>query len=340
MQEQDTPSAMETPPSGSPNIRAVAAAAGVSTGTVSRALRNMPGLSEETRARILEVAAAMGYDTGKLRVRRLRRITLLLNRQHMALFQNPFYSLILQGMEEACKKANLALSYTTVGLGDSLDSVWDLHDPDGIVCAGFMEDDLLERISKRGIPVVLLDYSWPGIESVNPDNVTGAFLATENLILAGYKRIAYLYGNLAHTSIRLRMRGYLAALYKHGIPANPDLEAELTLPGEYVEEATKATQRLLALPERPDAIFACSDVAAMAAIATLRQAGLSVPGDIGVVGFDDIPSAASHMPTLSTIQVDKAALASIAVERLFAISQGAEAAHPILPVTFIRRGSF
>ena len=331
---------MATPSLSSPNIRAVAVAAWVSTGSVSRALRNMPGLSEDTRARILEIAAAIGYDTGKLRVRRLRRITLLLNRQHMALFDNPFYSLILQGLEEACKQARLALSYTTVGLGDSLDSVWELHDPDGVICAGFMEDDVLDRIAKRGIPVVLLDYAWPGLESVNPDNVAGAFLATESLALAGYRRIAYLCGNLAHTSIRQRMRGYRAALYQHGMLADPELEAELVLPGDYIQETMNATRRLLALPQPPDAIFACSDVAAMAAIAAVREAGRSVPGDIGVVGFDDIPSAASHVPALSTIQVDKSGLTTLAVERLLAISQGAAATHPTLPVTLIRRASF
>jgi len=331
---------MGSPTPATPNIRAVAQAAGVSTGTVSRALRHMPGLSEETRIRILEVAASLGYDTGKLRTRRLRRITLLLNRQHMALFQNPFYSLILQGLEEACKKASLALTYTTVGLGESLESVWNLHDPDGLICAGFMEDDLLERVAARGIPAVLLDYHWPGLESVNPDNLRGAFLATEGLILAGYKRIAYLYGNLAHYSIRLRMRGYRAALFQHGLLADPELEAEMSLPGEYIDESRRATEKLLALPQPPDAIFACSDVAAMAAIAVIRESGRSVPGDIGVVGFDDIPSAASHLPGLSTIQVDKAALATAAVERLLAISQGEEPCQPTLPVSLIRRASF
>jgi DNA-binding LacI/PurR family transcriptional regulator len=324
----------------SPSIRAVAKAAGVSTGTVSRALKNLPGLSEDTRAHVVAVATELGYDTGKLRTRRLRRVTLLLSRMHRAQFHNPFYSLILHGVEEACRAAGLALSYTSIGSGDSLTEVlWNRHDPDGIICAGFLEDDLLKRLHHRGRPMVLVDYRWTGVESVNPDNETGAFLATEHLIEAGYQRIAYLYGSLAHYSIHMRMRGYRAALYKHGRLADPTLEEGMNLPGDYAEEAQEAMRRLLASPHPPDAVFACSDVAATSAMAVIKEAGLSVPGDIGVVGFDDLPSSASHTPSLSTIHVDTSGLGAQAVERLLAVNQGAPSQQPLLPVTLHVRDS-
>ena len=87
--------------SNSPNIRAVAKAAGVSPGTVSRALKAQPGLSEKTRKRVMEIATTLGYDTGKLRRTQLQRVILLLNRAHAAHFNNPFYSIVLHGVEEA-----------------------------------------------------------------------------------------------------------------------------------------------------------------------------------------------------------------------------------------------
>ena len=318
----------------------MALAAGVSTGTVSRALKNLPGLSEETRAHVITVATDLGYDTGKLRTRRLRRVTLLLNRIHRSHFHNPFYSLILHGVEDACRNAGLALSYTSIGPGDSLTEVlWNRHDPDGLICAGFLEDDLLKRLHHRGRPMVLVDYNWQGVEAVNPDNEAGAFIATEHLIQAGYQRIAFLYGSLAHYSIHMRMRGYRAALYKHGRLADPTLEEGMNLPGDYEAEAKHAMRRLLAGANPPDAVFACSDVAAMAAMTVLREAGISVPQQMGVVGFDDIPSSASHTPSLSTIHVDTAGLGAKAVERLLAINQGSAIQQPRLPVEFVARDS-
>ena len=331
---------MDDSSASSPSIRAVALAAGVSTGTVSRALKNLPGLSEATRAHVVAVASSLGYDTGKLRTRRLRRVTLLLNRMHRSQFHNPFYSLILHGVEEACHDTGLALSYTSIGPGDSLtETLWDRHDPDGLICAGFLEDDLLKRLHHRGRPMVLVDYHWQGVEAVNPDNEAGAFLATEHLIKAGYQRVAFLYAALAHYSIHMRMRGYRAALFKHGLLADPSLEEGMILPGDYVEEAKNAMRRLLAGPHRPDAVFACSDVAAMAAITVIREAGLSVPGDVGVVGFDDIPSSAGHTPSLSTIHVDTNGLGAQAVERLLAINQGEPILLPKLPVQLVERES-
>lgn len=326
--------------SAGPNIRSIATAAGVSTGTVSRALRNLPGLSEATREEILGIANRLGYDTSRLRIRPLQRVTLLLNRQHMALFHNPFYSLILHGVEEACRHKNLALSYTTIGPSDSIaDSIWARHDPDGLICAGYLEDDLMKRLAKHGRPMVIVDSAWPGIESINPENEHGAFLATEHLIQAGYQRIAYLYGSLAHHSIQLRMRGYRAALFKHGRLADPSLEMGLQLPGDYMEAARAATRRLFESPNPPDAIFACSDIAAMSAISALKELGLSVPEDVGVIGFDDIPSAQEHSPSLSTIRVDKSGLGSRAIERLLAIHSGEAPVNLCLPVELVARQS-
>ena len=118
-------------------IRDLARYAGVSTGTISRALKNEPGLTENTRRMVLSAAHELGYDFCKLRPKRLRRLTFLLHRQHNTASSSPFYSPVLHGAEEACRQQGIVLSFMAVGPADGLADQLRIHAPDAIVCAGF-----------------------------------------------------------------------------------------------------------------------------------------------------------------------------------------------------------
>jgi len=154
----------------------------------------------------------------------------------------------------------------------------------------------------------------PGVPSVNPDNLQGALRATRHLLALGRRRIAFLGGSLAHFSIRERERGYRRALYEAGMLADPALDV-IAPPGLATDAGAEAAMRtLLHLRERPDAVFAYNDAAAIAAMRLTLTAGLRVPEDIAFVGFDDIPAAAYAPVPLTTLRMDREALGRIGVE--------------------------
>jgi DNA-binding LacI/PurR family transcriptional regulator len=319
-------------------VRDLAKAAGVSTGTVSRALKNEAGLTEDTREMILAKARELGYDFGKLRPKRLRRLTFLLHRQHNNVASSPFYSPVLHGAEDVCREQGIVLSFMSGSFSDGLVNQIRLHAPDGIICAGYFEAELLMSLRATNKPVVLVDMNLRGYNSVNPDNRMGGYLATKHLIDIGRERIAFLSGSLGHYSIRERARGYHQALFEAGILANPAYEVTLEEDVELEQGVRDAMQTLLSLPKRPDAIFCYNDSAALIAMRYCQEVGLKVPLDMCLVGFDDI-SAAVHGPRpLTTIRVDKKALGRIGVELL--LNNGTDqVTETIAPVELVIRQS-
>ncbi len=318
-------------------IREVALAAGVSIGTVSRALKNQRGLSDETRRHVRAVARQLGYDSDRLRSGKAQRLVFLVHRHHSSFALNPFFALVMHGVEEACREFGIAPTLLAAGPADPVRDLLRLHEPDALLAAGYFETELLTLLKERELPMALVDGWMPGCASVNPDNKMGGYLATRHLLDLGRRRIAYLAGSLAHLSIRERELGYRRALFEAGVLADPDLEV-LAPPGlDVASGAEEAMRVLLRLRPRPDALFAYNDTAALAALKVCQEAGLRVPQDIAIVGFDDIP-AASYAPTpLSTLRVDKEALGRTGVEL---IMRGTEMPQETtLPVTLIVRAS-
>ncbi|OON59974.1 LacI family transcriptional regulator [Massilia sp. KIM] len=322
-------------------IRDIARATNYSIGTVSRALKNQDGLTERTRARIRAVAQQLGYDFGNLRQGEVRRIAFLLHRQHDTQSSSPFYLPVLHGAEEACRKRGIALSFVVVGPAEPVLDLVRVHQPDALLCAGFFEPELLGVLRETGKPLVLLDMRLPGYRSVNPDHQLGGYLATRHLIRQGRRRIAMLCGSLAHYSIHERSRGFRKALFEARMLADPELEIQLPSIGNPVANVRQAVEQLLALPQRPDALFCYNDSTALAAMACCLERGLKVPHDLAIVGFDDIGAAAQAVPPLSSISIDKEALGAVGVELL--LDKGAP--HPdqgldqTLPVQLVVRES-
>jgi len=319
-------------------IRDIAKATNYSIGTVSRALKNQDGLTEKTRARIRAVARELGYDFGKLRQGELRRVAFLLHRQHDTQSSSPFYLPVLQGAEEACRRRGIALSFVVVGPAEPVLELVRVHQPDALLCAGFFEAELLDALRETGKPLVLLDMRLPGYRSVNPDHQLGGYLATRHLLSLGRRRIAMLCGSLAHHSIHERSRGFRKALFEARMLADPELEVQLPRVGDPSDNVRRAMDALMALPKRPDALFCYNDSTALAAMQHCLERGLKIPHDLAIVGFDDIQAAASAIPPLSSIAIDKEALGALGVELLLE-KQPAPDADRTLPVQLVVRES-
>ena len=320
-------------------LRDLAAAVGVSVGTVSRALKNQPGLSEQTRNEILRKAEELGYNITRLRAGKPKRVLFMLNRYHASLSENPFYSVVLHGVEEVCREENVSLSLLTLGAGDPIAGWIKRHEPDALIPAGFFDEEMLAEFRATDLPMVLVDHFASDLFCVNDDNLRGAWQATTHLIEQGCQRIAMICGPEAHHSIRLRARGYRKALFDAGRLADPDLEVMLdpTVP-DYGVAAAEAMQRLLDSPQRPDGVFAYNDETAMRAIELCEARGIAVPRDILFVGYDNITAASRFRPSLSTIHVDKEGLGRTAAQRLIA-GESTAAGEVLLPVELIVRES-
>ncbi len=317
-------------------MRDIAAQVGVSTGTVSRALKGQAGLTEETRQAVLDAAQSLGYDLGKLRPVKARRVAFLLNRLHATPSANAFYSPVLHGVEVACQGADVSLTYASVGPGDAVDELLRRLDADALLCAGYFQPELLDALRASGKPLVLIDHQYAGLPSVNTDNETGGYLATRHLIQSGRRRVAHIEGPQTHFSLSQRRAGYLRALAEAG-RAGSALEVLL----DRVEQGApvrEVVQALLSAPERPDAIFAYNDSTAMLTMTALQEAGLRVPEDIAVVGFDDVEMALHARPPLSTVRVDKERLGALGLELLLAGS-AAPREQVLVPVELVVRRS-
>lgn len=312
-------------------IRDVARAAGVSAGTVSRALKNRYGMSEETRNKVIEVAQQLGYGLEQRRSRKLRRILFLLHRQHQGVHSNLFYSPVLHGAEDTCAEAGIALSFASVGSEAQAEEQIRMHEPDAIICAGYFEADVLKAVCRSSLPLVLVDHCMEGISSINDDNAAGGYAVVRHLLESGYKRIAFISGPPAHYSIRLREQGYRQALYDAAILTDPAYVAVYADGLDPAEASARCMDFLLDLPVRPDAVFAFNDLTALVAISRCQRRGLRVPEDIGVCGYDDIVSAATAHPALTTVSVDKEGLGREAVRQIQALTSG-----EVIPTSFFQ----
>lgn len=318
-------------------IRELAQAAGVSIGTVSRALKGQPGLSEQTRGQVLEVAQQLGYDVGKLRTGKPRRMLFLYSRHMGSLANNPFYSYVLHGAETACREAGVPLSLLSVQSGDDIAGQVRRHEADALLGAGYFAPEAMDAIRRCDLPLVLVDHFFPGVRCINDDNQMGAWLATRHLLEGNPRRIAAIFGPLAHYSTSLRAKGFRRALFEAGRLFDPDYEVTLDPALEYRDAGRDAMRRLLELPEPPDAVFAYNDSTALYGMELCQERGLRVPDDIRFIGYDDIEEASHCKPPLSTVKMDKEALGHVAARAL--IDGDVEPSDASLPVELVVRES-
>jgi len=324
-------------------IRDVARRARVSIATVSRALNNTGTVRPQIRERVLRAARHLRYTphggARSLISGRTHTVGLLLPDLH-----GEYFSELIRGVDRAARRRGLHLlvSSSHGSAGEAASAVRALNGRiDGLLAmvpgedAGFVQEALPQTL-----PTVLLNSRTSGVQCPTfvVDDFGGARAMTRHLTERGYRRIAHIRGAQGNLQAEERLRGYRAALKGSG--AAPAVVIE----GDFTEEAGyRAGQMLAAQAERPDAIFAANDMMAVGCLVALREAGIRVPDQIALAGFDDIPLARFLSPPLTTVRADIATLGLLALERLAGlIESGAPpAAHSAerLPVEVVVRGS-
>jgi LacI family transcriptional regulator, repressor for deo operon, udp, cdd, tsx, nupC, and nupG len=328
------------------SIKDVAKLAGVSTATVSRTLSDPELVSQKTRSKVLNAVKDSGYIANSLarsfRTRKSDTVVVLVPD-----ISNPFYSNIIQGIESEAK-----LKGYRVMLGDtqmdqeralSYASMVQQRQADGIILLGadipFVVGSEGDTSVENWPPMIMgCEYTDLGLPTVRIDNVSAAMDATDHLISLGHKHIAYINGPKNSPLSKDRLKGYRESHQRAGIEALDDL-LEV---GDYsLQSGVTAMKRLLNADVRPTAVFAANDEMAIGALKSIKEAGLSAPDDISIVGFDDIRFADFCDPPLTTIHQPRADIGRALMQLMYQIlsDEPLETNEVVLPHALVVRES-
>ncbi|MCB5175107.1 LacI family DNA-binding transcriptional regulator [Microvirga lenta] len=309
-------------------IQDVARLADVSTATVSRALATPDRVSPEARARVFDAIAKTGYvpNPAARSLRSQKTYMVLVVLPDLA---NTFFSRILRGIEETLFDAGYGMIISDLDGSPEKEAHFAAFTAAGRVDGAILLNGHLFGQSRDGkgtpanlnIPLVALCEAIPGadIPQIEIDNRAAARRMTQHLASLGHRRIAYVSGPPENVLEHERFKGYREGLRAWDLPFDP----ALVLPGDYtLDSGAQAGQFLLAKPERPTAVFCTSDEMAIGLVRTLRSAGLRVPDDISVAGFDDIEFAAAAQPALTTVHQPRRELGQAAASTLIDLLQG------------------
>jgi LacI family transcriptional regulator len=321
------------------NLRDVAYLAGVSRSTVSRVINDDRKVSDEARRRVQEVIRAHNFQPNaaarSLASRRTRILGLFVPASVSFVFGDPFFPKLLQGAVEACTEADYNLMMLMDPSGDiegMYNRVVGGRHIDGIVVASsVIEDPFVARLHYEGFPFVLVGRHpyYQKIRFVDVDNRGTAREIVSHLLAHGYRRIAFIGGSEAMIHAVDRYGGYVSAMLEAGLAPDKDLVRH----ADYTNEGGYRAMRDI-LDHEPEAVFAASDLMALGAMRALREAGVRVPEDVAVMGFDGIEEGALAQPPLSTAVQDVQEIGRQAVRMLLrAIEEpDGEFSHETLPV--------
>jgi len=288
-------------------IKDIAIALNISTSTVSRALRDAPDVKAETKAAVKALSEKLDYQPNRLALSLLNRQTNTIG----VIIPNLDY--VLSTMVKGIDEVALGAGYTVMvcqsdeSYGREMVNTKRLLDSlvDGFIVSVSSETKVFEHIKKiqdKKIPLVLFDRIVNNIEApkIRLDNIDGGKQATEHLIEQGYKKIAILAGPENLNISNKRMEGYLQTLQAHGLRVDKGHMIHCDFNQQYAYEATR---ELLASKNRPDAIFTISDRMAIGAMLAIKEKGLSMPHDIGLVGFNNEPIVSLVTPAISSVEM-------------------------------------
>lgn len=294
-------------------IKDVAKKAGVSIATVSFVINNTKRVTPETKSRILKSIKSLNYYPSKSAVNlvsgKTGNIGFILTDDHF-LRTEPFYTRIFLGTEFEARSAGYYILLT------SINAEFSKKDPlprfilnksvDGIIVAGKIPLTLIERMVPYNLPTVFIDYipSQNCCPLVLIDNIAGGLIATNHLIELGHKNIAFIGGDIEHPSLSDRLNGYKQALVNAKIPIK---NIFIAIDAKYPDRINgyNSAKKLFSKNKNISAVFACNDAMAIGAIHYLKESGYKVPGDISIIGFDDVEADLLLDPTLTTIRVPK-----------------------------------
>jgi DNA-binding LacI/PurR family transcriptional regulator len=297
----------------------VASAAGVSKTAVSFAFNNPEKLGQATLERVLGVAHDLGYTphpaARALSMRRSGTIGVLIPQRLSTVFANPFMAELIQGLGELCEEHDLTMLLVPP-LDGSLEGAIRQASVDGFISLGLSPDDrALDMLDRIGIPTVLVDSeASPTHPAVNVDDTGGAEAAARHLLELGHRNLAIIVlpptrSQVAYTpTAARRLAGYRAALTQSDAPAPHVVTAGISMAA-----GARAFETLPKGSHRPTGVLAMSDVAAIGLMSAAQSAGMRVPEDLSVVGYDDLPMSSWTNPALTTVRqpiVEKGRLAA------------------------------
>lgn len=299
-------------------MKDIARLAQVSTSTVSHVINGSRFVSDEIRDKVMRIVVELNYTPSyiarSLKVKATKTIGLLVTATN-----NPFFSEVMAGVVQYCQKNQYNLIIATTG-GDAKRLQQNLQtlihkQVDGVLL--MCGDSRFQADMELTVPLPLVVMDWWFTE-LNADKILenserGGYLATKSMVDVGHQKIGIITGNLRKSVAKNRLQGYKKALSEANIVLNPDwiVESHFDFEGGIV-----GAQKLLALSDRPTAIFCCSDTIAIGAYQAIQNQGLRIPQDISIMGYDDIELARYLFPSLSTISQPKAELGKLAVETL------------------------
>ncbi|AJJ61664.1 ribose operon repressor [Yersinia aldovae 670-83] len=326
-------------------MKDVARLAGVSTSTVSHVINKNRFVSDAIRDKVLAAVKQLNYAPSalarSLKLKETRTIGMLVTAS-----SNPFYSEVVRGVERSCYERgySLILCNTEGDIDRMSRSIETLMQKrvDGLLLmcteSHCPSQDILRCYPS--LPIIMMDWApFEGVNDVIQDNsLLGGEMATSYLIARGYTRIACIAGPQDKTPAKERLEGYRQAMNRAGlvIPSEYEVVSDFEFGGGLV-----AMKQLLALPKPPEAVFTSNDAMAVGVYQALYQAGLSIPQDMAVIGYDDIEIAQYMTPPLTTIHQPKDSLGELAIDTLIHRLNNPEAEPQILVLTpeLMERGS-
>lgn len=329
-----------------PTMSDVAKAVGVSRTTVSRVISGKSSHSEETRAKIMSMIKEMNYSPNLLaqavKNGKTGNIGVIITNEHVQGPFNPFYIPTLEAIIEGAKQNGYGLYIMT----DQ-----DIETPtakalierqiDGVILISTVGDSVIERFYQQDIPVVLVNHvtRYQNIPYIIFDEFDGAYQGIKHLLSNGHRRILFLGGHLITRCYIRRYEAFIAALNEAGIAPDP----HLILFGSWnYQTGYEMTKNFLSSgKELPTVVFASNDMMGIGAYKALYEAGISVPGQIELMGFDDIEYSKLMIPSLSTVHVPKEQMGVKAVQVLKALMEGKEITEKeiLLPTSLVIRES-
>ena len=333
-----------TGPSRPPTLDEVAERARVSRTVASRVINNGPNVSRAKRDAVEKAIRELGFTPNRsaraLATRQTGVVVLAVSGDGPEVFGDPFFAQVIVGASAALEKTDLhlMLSLATNDHGQRrLQNFLQTRGADGVMLVATRgADPLVDIAAQSGLPTVFIGLPLHGTPPcyVDVDNVGGSRAATEHLLRGGRRRIAMITGPEDTAVSRERLRGYVEALLLAG------LEPYATAPGDFMEASGAEAMRAL-LSARPDldAVVAANDNMAAGALGVLRDAGRTVPGDVAVVGFDDMPVALHTDPNLTTMHQPVRSLGREAARMLVELLDGAQPASLVLPTKIVVRES-
>ncbi|KKA45850.1 substrate-binding domain-containing protein [Salinivibrio sp. KP-1] len=303
-------------------IKDVARLAGVSTTTVSHVINKTRFVAEKTTEKVWQAVEDLNYAPSavarSLKCNTTRTLGMLVTKS-----TNPFFAELVHGVEDYCYEQGytLILCNTEGNLEKQRDYLRMLSEKrvDGliVVCSDLNEDLMLLLEKKRDLPMVVMDW---GSHHINTDRIEdnaelGGYLATKHFIDNGHTQIGCISGQMDKNTCKQRLAGFYRALDEANITANPDWIVEADFEAD---QAKVAAQQFIDMTHRPTGVFCFNDIMALAAISTFNQAGLQVPEDISVIGYDNIDLTEYYSPPLTTVHQPKRRLGKTAVKLLLA----------------------